>query len=219
MDPTETIARPRRHAADAVVVLLGAALLVVCALPVDRGGVSRPELAALRAINGVTGIPFALAWLPMQLGSLAAVPTVTLAAGLARRWRPAIALGTAGLAAWLGAKAVKQVVPRARPGALVDGVVLRDAPTGGLGFVSGHAAVAAALAAVSWPYLGSRGRAVVVGLAVLVGVLRLYVGAHLPLDILGGAALGLAAGGAAHLVLGRPAGPPALAVPGARGAP
>ena len=40
----------------------------------------------------------------------------------------------------------------------------------------------------------------------LVGLTRLYVGAHLPLDIAGGAALGLAANAAVDLALARPAG-------------
>jgi undecaprenyl-diphosphatase len=31
-----------------------------------------------------------------------------------------------------------------------------------------------------------------------------YVGAHLPLDVVGGAALGVAVGGAVHLLAGRP---------------
>jgi undecaprenyl-diphosphatase len=42
---------------------------------------------------------------------------------------------------------------------------------------------------------------------VLVG--RLYVGAHLPLDLIGGAALGIAAGSAANLIVGVPDARPA----------
>jgi undecaprenyl-diphosphatase len=78
----------------------------------------------------------------------------------------------------------------------------------GLGFVSGHTAVATALAAIAWPYLGRRWRAVVVIAAVLVALARVYVGAHLPLDVLGGAALGLAVAGLVRLILGRPAAQP-----------
>lgn len=185
-------------------MLTGVAVLVLCALAVDPLMVSTPEVSALRAVNDVPDVPFAMAWTPMQLGSLAAVPCVALAALAVRRWRLSAALAAAGLSAWLLAKVVKNVIERGRPGALVDGVVLRDAPVGGLGFVSGHAAVAAALATAAWPYLARRARLVVVVLAALVGGLRMYVGAHLPLDIVGGAALGLAAGASVHLVLGRP---------------
>ena len=61
-----------------------------------------------------------------------------------------------------------------------------------------------ALAVAAWPYLGRQGRIAVVALAGIVGVLRVYVGAHLPLDIVGGVGLGVACGGVARLLLGAP---------------
>jgi undecaprenyl-diphosphatase len=64
--------------------------------------------------------------------------------------------------------------------------------------------VAIALAAVAAPYLPRWGRWLVWSLAVAVVAARVYVGAHLPLDVLGGAALGYAAAALVHLALGVP---------------
>ena len=73
---------------------------------------------------------------------------------------------------------------------------------GSLGFPSGHAAVAAALTAVVAAHLSRRWLIIALGSAVILG--RLYVGAHLPLDVVGGVALGAVAGSAVNLVV-RPA--------------
>jgi undecaprenyl-diphosphatase len=50
--------------------------------------------------------------------------------------------------------------------------------------------VAIALGAAAFPRLGKVGRAGTLSAASLVGLTRIYVGAHLPLDVAGGAALG-----------------------------
>jgi predicted Ser/Thr protein kinase len=71
--------------------------------------------------------------------------------------------------------------------ALLDEVYIFDVPDRGLGYVSGHSAVAVALAMVSSPFLGRRACRVAWVLAALVCVARIYVGSHLPLDVVGGA--------------------------------
>ena len=76
--------------------------------------------------------------------------------------------------------------------------------------MSGHSAVAVALATVASPFLGRRARRVAWTLAGLVCVARIYVGSHLPLDVVGGAALGWAAGALVLLVFGAPTGHPSL---------
>ena len=55
--------------------------------------------------------------------------------------------------------------------------------------------------------LGPAGRALALSVIPLVGLTRVYVGAHLPLDVAGGAALGLAVEAAAELVLAGRSGP------------
>jgi membrane-associated phospholipid phosphatase len=57
---------------------------------------------------------------------------------------------------------------------------------------------------VAWPWLGRRGRITVTVFVTVVCLTRVYVGAHLPLDVVGGAGLGLAVAGLVRLLLGRP---------------
>jgi membrane-associated phospholipid phosphatase len=190
---------------DVAWLLLGAAVLLVSALPVDEHSLSGFERSAFRAVNQIPGVPFAPVWLLMQAGNIAAVPVAGLGALVARRPRLAAGLVVAGALAYAGAKLVKQFITRGRPSTLVDDVEFHGAVARGLGFVSGHAAVAVALAVVAFPYLGRRARWAVGGLAVFVCMARVYVGAHLPLDVADAAALGLVVGAVVRLVSGRPA--------------
>ncbi len=142
----------------------------------------------------------------MQFGMVAA-PFIAgaLAWHLTRKRQPALALVSTGFGIWLLAKVVKSVVDRPRPGGLLeDGVAYRlDGGPGGLGFISGHAAVGFTIAVIATPYLPKRWASLLWALATGAATLRVYVGAHLPLDSIGGAALGIAAGGLALLIVRR----------------
>jgi undecaprenyl-diphosphatase len=110
-------------------------------------------------------------------------------------------IGAAALGSWLLAKVVKEVVGRPRPGGLLEEVNYRvDGGPDGLGFVSGHAVVGFLIVVVAAPYLSRKWTIVLLFLALFAGTLRVYVGAHLPLDIVGGAGLGIVAGALINLV-------------------
>ena len=140
----------------------------------------------------------------MQLGNVVAVPTLAAAAALTHRYRMARDLLISGLLAYVAADLVKAVVGRERPAGLPVGAILHEGPLSGAGFISGHAAVAAALATAAAPYLNRRSRRVVWAFAWSVAVARVYVGAHLPLDVIGGMAAGWAIGSLVHWALGVP---------------
>ena len=74
----------------------------------------------------------------------------------------------------------------------------------GKSFVSGHALLAAALVTLLVPQLPARWRPVPLVLLALIAVTRVYVGAHNPLDVLCGAALGAALGGVLNLAFKLP---------------
>jgi undecaprenyl-diphosphatase len=189
---------------DLELVLAGGVLLVLASLPVHRHVVSGAEAAVFHVLNGTTVLPFVVVWPVMQLGNVLVVPAAALLAAAFRRWRLSAELLVAGAGTYLLAKVVKGVVPRGRPSGLLSDVVIRGAEAHGRGFVSGHAATLAALATVAWPWLGRRGRIAVVAVLVVVCLTRIYVGAHLPLDVVGGAGLGIAVGGCVRLLMGRP---------------
>ena len=188
-------------------ILVAAVMVAIVAVTTwmaDWEPIPDVEVDVFRAINDLPGgleIPL---WLPMQFGAVAAVPITTIAAlyfWRRRLERPAAVLA-AGVAAWLLAKVLKEIPTRGRPATYLDDVELRGGSIGGghnegLGFPSGHAAVAFALATVLCPYLPPRWRLVPFAAAVIVGFGRMYFGAHLPLDIVGGAAFGVLLGLAA----------------------
>src|SRR5207248_1990227 len=117
-------------------------------------------------------------------------------------------IAAAGAGVWLLAKFVKSVIVRGRPDTLLADVHIHGAAATGRGYLSGHAAVVFALVTLISPYLGRRARRAIWLIAIAVCFARIYTGAHLPLDVVAGAALGWGAASAVHLLLGAPQ-PPA----------
>jgi glycosyltransferase 2 family protein len=170
-----------------------AAAVLVATSRIATNGVPRWEQDVNDAINGLPDRLAPYVWPPMQFGALAAPFAIGAATYLrTRRADPAASIAAAGFAAWLTAKGVKQVVGRGRPIDFDPKCKLRlgTEVDGSLGFVSGHAAVATAVAGIARPYLSAPMALAVYGLAGVVGLARIYVGAHLPVDVVGGAALG-----------------------------
>ena len=186
---------------NAAVVAAGLALLAVTWLMSDTGTVAAWEVDVFGAVNDLPDILRWPLWPIMQLGT---VPMYVVGGvgvyAVTRRTRPALATATAVLIAWLVARIVKDTVERGRPVELLDDVDLRQ--TNPDGYVSGHASVAFALATALTMVLPGRWRWVPLPVAALVGFARLFFGVHLPLDVLGGAGVGLVCGTVAVVAFG-----------------
>jgi undecaprenyl-diphosphatase len=194
---------PRRRPVDAAMFAVAAAVLAATwALATE--GVSSAEASIFHAINGLPGWIYPIVVVPMQLGSLPAVPIAAVLAALARRWWLATALGASGLLAYSAARVAKVLVDRGRPLDELQHVIVHGHRALGGGFPSGHAAVSTALVLAAIPYLTWRWRYGLVALPLVVGFARIYVGAHLPLDVLGGFAIGMLSASLVHLAIGRP---------------
>ena len=194
----------RRHPGDVLRVVVGGIILATSGAVAATDRVGTFEADLFRLINHLPSqleVPLIAI---MQAGSLGAVAASAAVALAARRPRLARDLAVSGIAAWLLAKVAKDFVSRARPGVLLNDVILRHANDGGFGFPSGHAAVAAALATAAGPFLPRRARHATWLVVGLVCVARIYVGVHFPADVIGGAALGWMIGATLHLIVGAP---------------
>src|SRR5215207_7916399 len=184
-------------------VVGGAALLTGSWVVVARrDDVPVLEQRVFAAVNGLPASLWPVLWAPVQLGSFVGCVAVTGAtAAVTRRRTLTLAVLGASQAAYWSAKGVKRLVRRGRPAQLIVDVAVRERTTG-LGFVSGHSAVAFALATALAPELPRPARAAPLALAAVVAAGRVYAGAHLPLDVVGGIGLGVIAGVGARWSLG-----------------
>jgi membrane-associated phospholipid phosphatase len=159
------------------------------------------EERCFRAYNDRTNTIHLPVWAVMQMGSLAGALGTAGAFGLAGRRRTAVAVATSGTAVWAGVKAVKPTVGRGRPARHLRDVRVRGQKQTGLGFPSGHTAVSLTVAIVGGRDLSREAKFALVVASTATAAARMYVGAHLPLDIVGGIGIGLAAGCGTLMIL------------------
>ena len=185
----------------AVVVAVGAGIIA------SSGEVPGWEEGIFHAVNDLPDWLEAPMWV-FQLAGLLLVPIgVAVVAAVFRKWWLVLALVLfVPLKLLVEKGVVKQLVERERPGTTICGYDASDpssfdptcghfrgdVPLDGLSFVSGHAIIAWGVAALLWTVLPGRWRWVPVGIAMLNAIARVYLGAHNPLDVIGGGAIGIA---------------------------
>src|SRR3954451_13757645 len=192
-----------RRDRDVWVLGIGTTVTIGSAVLADRG-VGPVEQAVFHAINGSSDLLGPPMYVVQLAGTMAVPALVSLVALRQRRVRQAAAL--------LSLLPVKQVlehdvlkvwVNRQRPAACDIGAIVRyDAAVDGLAFPSGHSVVAFGVAGLVTPCQSRRRTVTVFGLAALVGFARIYLGAHAPLDVVGGSAEGLALAAGLKLLWG-----------------
>lgn len=124
-----------------------------------------------------------------QLGSvymLAVLPAFYL---VTKRYHVVIRLLLTGTLAYMIAGVAKDVFGRGRPHEFITDIISLDLIRGP-GFPSGHMTLAAALALTFGHYVQTKHYWIPAAWIISVGLSRIYLGAHLPLDIVGGFALG-----------------------------
>jgi len=191
-------------------LLGGAAVAIAAGIIASNGTVPGWEQAIFHGINGLPDWLRGAMWI-FQLAGLLLVPLVVAVGALAfRRYRLAIALlAFIPLKLLIEKGVVKNLVERERPATTICHLDLscghfRDVPLESLSFVSGHAIISWGVATLLYPYLPGRWRWLPFLIATLNAIARVYLGAHNPLDVIGGAGIGVALGALLTMAIGSP---------------
>lgn len=185
------------------IVLAAIVVVVASALAVEP--LPKWEVEFFRAVNDLPRFAEWPMWAFQQAGMLFALPVgAAILWVVVGHWRPPASLMFGGIVfGWIAARIIKAYVDRGRPGALLDNVSFGwRTPIDTAGYPSGHAVVALTLAVVLSPYMPRWLRWSLYALAAVVCFSRMYMGAHLPLDVVGGAAFGVLVGSAVNLLAG-----------------
>jgi undecaprenyl-diphosphatase len=186
-----------------LVAAAGLVVVAVCSLIARDGTVGPSERGVFHAINDLPGWLYPVLWPFQQFGNLlVALGVGVIVAVWLRRWWVAAAIGAAVVLKLLLEKILKEIVQRSRPGTTIGDITMRgDVSAHGLSFVSGHAVAITAVAGLLTPILPRAWKWVPWVFVVLNAVARVYVGAHNPLDVVGGVGLGLVIAGVLNALL------------------
>lgn len=142
---------------------------------------------------------------PLTVVGLVLAGWVMVTARSTSRWEVIRAVVISFAVAEAITQTLKRLADQPRPTASIPGLDVHGYPKDPYGnaYPSAHTSVAVGLVAALWPWLTGPQRVVGVTLATLVALNRLYIGAHWPVDVVGGAAIGLLAGCVCWLVASR----------------
>ncbi len=179
--------------------LVGAGTFFAAALLVHSGATGLDERLFL-FFNDVPSwladvlTPVSKLFLPAALFATIAVAVVFVTVWNRSAMPIAVGAAAAG-AAYLLANLAKAAAERPRPYEVVANAVLRQPPAHGTSFPSSHTAVAVATVVALLPFLPRAFSPWLIAYAALVAWSRMFLGVHYPLDVIGGAGVGLASAG------------------------
>lgn len=202
-----TIAKFKNVDRDAryVVALLWAVPLFLITLlqALNRGWFDSVEKPVFHFFNNLPHWFGPVMYIITQMGSLGGLLLWMALAWYVINRRAALTVLAAGIVGWLVAKIVKADVHRGRPQEFIHHINLfHDHIYSGYGFPSGHSTFSAACVTVLYYQLKPQYRKYLLLAVLLVGISRMYLGAHFPLDVVGGWALGVICGSAVMLLVG-----------------
>lgn len=178
----------------------GLVLFAVTAVIAASNSLSIIEQQLFQYIYGLPDILRPALLLITQFGSMWLWLLLVLALFINNRKHLAIKLLATGALTYALIQIAKVVVNRPRPMSFLPEILHRELFVSGLGFPSGHTAIATAIGLTVLPYLSKKYRLVIAIWIFAVGLSRVYLGVHAPLDIIGGFGVGLSVACGSHIV-------------------
>ena len=203
MPPTSTTTeRTLRH--PWVIATVAFVFLASTWIIAAQDGLEAWERSVMRWLNDAPDWVAHTMWPVMQAGTLVCPFVVALVIGIVKRdWFVAGVVVVVGVVTWFGVQGVKRIVDRERPIAFITDLHVREGTGNGLGYLSGHSAMAAAVAVVAFTVVPRRWWPLLIAAVVIVGIARIVHGVHLPADVIGGWAFGTLLGLAGVSVIDR----------------
>jgi uncharacterized protein (TIRG00374 family) len=174
-----------------IYTIVGVSIFLFGQLLADSG-VGTLELYLFRFFNSLPGYLTPIFILISVFGTIGFVFVATLVTLFRKHYAHSIKFLLAGVLAWIVTKWLKTYEFRQRPSEILPNVQLRENLDSVIGYPSGHAAVATALGTIAYLYTPKRFHKYITWMIVLVCVSRLFLGMHLPIDVIGGFGVGLA---------------------------
>ncbi|MBA2279491.1 flippase-like domain-containing protein [Candidatus Saccharibacteria bacterium] len=186
------------------VFIFALAVLIISTLQaLDAGLFDSLERPLFDAVNNLPTFLDSTMYAITQLGGVGALFLWVGIAWFFINRRAALTVAGTGIFAWNIARLMKTLVARGRPEELLDSLRLfGDEKFGGYGFPSGHSTFVAACVTVLYFQLDRAYRKYLLLAVFAVGFSRMYLGAHFPLDVIGGWALGALLGATVCLLFG-----------------
>jgi undecaprenyl-diphosphatase len=209
---TDPAARAPRMAVAGGVAAVSVVVLAGSWWFASRSGVPQAQAGIMRALNdpwGPIGVLLAVTnplFRPWPLTVLSAVLVGWVLVSIRSRTGRVVVL-RAGVTAFVVAEVVAQTIKRIagepRPLAILADLDTHGYPRepAGNAFPSAHTAVTVGLVCAVWPWMRPGQRVTGAALVVLVPLNRVYIGAHWPVDLVGGAAVGTLAAAIGWMVV------------------
>jgi uncharacterized protein (TIRG00374 family) len=173
-----------------VYIFFGIGLFLLSA-EISNGGVGFLEQILFRLINNIGDWLYPVMLVFSIFGSIGIAWLASIVMLGFKRYAGALKLFLATTLAYLSAFLLKTLEFRQRPGEILTNVDVREVASMA-GVPSGHSAVATAMAIILYQYVPAKFHGYITFIVLGTFVSRIYLGVHLPLDIIAGFGVGLA---------------------------